>query len=94
MSIIRKIPWRLSSTRKYRQRQRLKLVDHNIDSVDKAGLQFSGLSVLNNTLPKENEMTPRDKYFTFNKNSPTYRKGVHKVPKWTRITQRNNPAGF
>jgi hypothetical protein len=36
-------------------------------------------------LPKEHEMPARDKYTVFNKLSKGYRKGIHKVPKWTRV---------
>lgn len=36
-------------------------------------------------LPKENEMPPRDKYTIFNAHARGYRKGMHKVPKFTRV---------
>ncbi|KAF2485113.1 mitochondrial ribosomal protein L31-domain-containing protein [Neohortaea acidophila] len=45
-------------------------------------------------MPTEQEMLPRDKYTVFNRYSKGYRKGIHKVPKWTRISQRLNPPGF
>ncbi|KAI6039006.1 mitochondrial 54S ribosomal protein YmL31 [Pisolithus marmoratus] len=45
-------------------------------------------------LPKEHEMHPRDKYTIFSAASRGYRKGIHKVPKWTRLTLRVNPKGF
>ncbi|EOR01656.1 hypothetical protein J056_003892 [Wallemia ichthyophaga EXF-994] len=89
--LVRKIPWRLSSTRKFRVRERLRDVDENIQAIKDSGVQFRQLDVASG-LPSESSMPPRDKYFTFNKNSPTYRKGVHKVPKWTRLTQRTNPT--
>ncbi|CCE64061.1 hypothetical protein TPHA_0G02250 [Tetrapisispora phaffii CBS 4417] len=44
--------------------------------------------------PKEHEMSPKDKYTVFNKKSPGYRKSVHKVPKWTKLSLRTNPEGF
>jgi Mitochondrial ribosomal protein L31 len=31
-------------------------------------------------------MPPRDKYTVFNAKSVGYRKGIHKVPKWTRVS--------
>jgi hypothetical protein len=36
-------------------------------------------------LPKEHEMDPRDKYTVFSRSSKGYRKGIHKVPKFTRV---------
>lgn len=36
-------------------------------------------------LPKEHEMPPRDKYTVFSAKAVGYRKGIHKVPKWTRV---------
>ncbi|EDO14744.1 hypothetical protein Kpol_297p5 [Vanderwaltozyma polyspora DSM 70294] len=44
--------------------------------------------------PKESEMLPRDKYTVFNRKSDGYRKSVHKVPKWTKISMRKNPDHF
>ena len=45
-------------------------------------------------MPTEQEMLPRDKYTMFDRKARGYRKGVHKLPKWTRISQRLNPPGF
>lgn len=45
-------------------------------------------------MPTEQEMLPRDKYSMFDKKARGYRKGVHKLPKWTRLSQRLNPPGF
>ncbi|KAK4502146.1 hypothetical protein PRZ48_005569 [Zasmidium cellare] len=45
-------------------------------------------------MPTEAEMLPRDKYTMFDKKVRGYRKGVHKLPKWTRVSQRVNPPGF
>lgn len=36
-------------------------------------------------LPKEHEMASKDKYTVFSSTSRGYRKGIHKVPKWTRV---------
>ncbi len=36
-------------------------------------------------LPKEHEMPARDKYTVFSPQARGYRKGIHKVPKWTRV---------
>ncbi|CAK4030343.1 54S ribosomal L31, mitochondrial [Lecanosticta acicola] len=45
-------------------------------------------------MPTEQEMLPKDKYSMFDKKVRGYRKGVHKLPKWTRVSQRLNPPGF
>ena len=45
-------------------------------------------------MPTESEMLPRDKYTMFDRKARGYRKGVHKLPKWTRVSQRVNPPGF
>ena len=45
-------------------------------------------------MPTEAEMLPRDKYTMFDRKAKGYRKGVHKLPKWTRMSQRLNPPGF
>ncbi|KZO95254.1 60s ribosomal protein l31 [Calocera viscosa TUFC12733] len=88
-----KIPWRLSAPRKARQRFRLKQVDSVIEAVRASGVETKSLNVAL-ALPKEHEMPARDKYTVFSPKSRGYRKGIHKVPKWTRITQRVNPRGF
>ena len=36
-------------------------------------------------MPTESEMPPKDKYTVFNRTSRGYRKGIHKVPKFTRV---------
>jgi len=88
-----KIPWRLSDPRKKRQRFRLKQVDSVIEAIRESGVQCKSLDHALE-LPKEHEMPPKDKYTVFSPKSRGYRKGIHKVPKWTRITQRTNPRGF
>ena len=45
-------------------------------------------------MPTEQEMLPRDKYTMFDRKAKKYRKGIHKLPKWTRVSQRLNPPGF
>ncbi|KAF9066880.1 mitochondrial 54S ribosomal protein YmL31 [Rhodocollybia butyracea] len=88
-----KIPWKLSATRKANARHRLKKVDAVIEAVRASGVQCAAL-VKALELPKEHEMPARDKYTVFTPHARGYRKGIHKVPKWTRITQRTNPRGF
>jgi hypothetical protein len=45
-------------------------------------------------MPREEEMLPKDKYTIFDRKEKRYRKGIHKLPKWTRVSQRVNPPGF
>ena len=45
-------------------------------------------------MPTEQEMLPKDKYTIFDRKEKKYRKGIHKLPKWTRVSQRLNPPGF
>ncbi|KAK4058863.1 hypothetical protein OIO90_000309 [Microbotryomycetes sp. JL221] len=88
-----KNPWRMSARRKFRTRLRLKQVDNVIQTLDQAGVATHSLSTALQ-LPTESEMHPRDKYTTFSRTDRGYRKSLHKVPKWTRITSRTNPLGF
>ncbi|KAI9888675.1 MAG: hypothetical protein M1814_006530 [Vezdaea aestivalis] len=93
-----KRPWRMSTPQKARHRERLKKVDKVISVVDKA-LEKAGMSIKQiekwkTDMPAEHEMYPRDKYTVFDRKEKGYRKGIHKVPKWTRVTQRRNPPGY
>ncbi|KAI6006053.1 mitochondrial ribosomal protein L31 [Pisolithus albus] len=88
-----KVPWKLSPTRKANARARLKRVDAVIEAVRESGVQCNALDRALQ-LPREHEMHPRDKYTIFSAGSRGYRKGIHKVPKWTRLTLRVNPKGF
>ncbi|WVQ84616.1 hypothetical protein IAT38_006771 [Cryptococcus sp. DSM 104549] len=88
-----KSPWRLSPTRKANQRKRLKRVDDVITALSDTGLTTRSLTKAL-ALPTEDEMRPKDKYTTFSKHDRGFRKSMHKVPKWTRLTLRENPKGF
>ncbi|KAF8630068.1 hypothetical protein AX15_003125 [Amanita polypyramis BW_CC] len=88
-----KVPWKLSRTRKANQRARLKKVDAVIEAVRASGVKCGALDRALE-LPKEHEMPPKDKYTVFSPHVEGYRKGIHKVPKWTRLTLRVNPKGF
>ncbi|KAH9934889.1 mitochondrial ribosomal protein L31 [Fomitopsis serialis] len=88
-----KVPWKLSSTRKANARTRLKRVDAVIEAVRASGVECASLTKALQ-LPKEHEMAPRDKYTVFTRHTRGYRKGIHKVPKWTRLTLRQSPVGF
>lgn len=87
-------------TRKANARARLKKVDMVIEAVRASGIQCKALvSMVSSTctgesdtpqdrallLPKEHEMPPKDKYTVFSSTARGYRKGIHKVPKWTRV---------
>ncbi|CCD25014.1 mitochondrial 54S ribosomal mL60 domain-containing protein NDAI_0E01980 [Naumovozyma dairenensis CBS 421] len=116
-----KIPWRLSSHQKYRQRNRLKHVDEVIKQIttglhvmrcEDKGIEYkkaismpkkqmfkprmASLRLLNKSsfFPKEFQMSSKDKYTVFDKKVKGYRKGIHKVPKWTKISMRQNPKFF
>ncbi|KAL4067558.1 mitochondrial ribosomal protein L31, partial [Scleroderma citrinum] len=93
LSLLRKTPWKLSPTRKANARARLKRVDAVIEAVRSSGINCGALDRALQ-LPKQHEMHPRDKYTIFSAMSRGYRKGIHKVPKWTRLTLRVNPKGF
>ncbi|EJF65663.1 mitochondrial ribosomal protein L31 [Dichomitus squalens] len=93
VGLLWKTPWKLSRTRKANVRARLKQVDSVIEAVRASGVQCKALDQALE-LPKEHEMPPRDKYTVFSRHTKGYRKGIHKVPKWTRLTLRTNPKGF
>ncbi|KAF7845878.1 hypothetical protein BT93_L0202 [Corymbia citriodora subsp. variegata] len=93
-----KIPWKLSSPQKARQRKRLKLVDKVVDTVSvalsKQGHSTKAVERWYTEMPREEEMLAKDKYTIFDRKEKKYRKGIHKLPKWTRLSQRLNPPGF
>lgn len=90
---------RLSTPQKYRLRKRMKLVDSNIENIFQSLNQdgktgYAKLDYLKYKYPKEYQMTPRDKYTTFDKKAKGYRKLVFKVPKWTKKSFRENPKYY
>lgn len=94
-----KIPWRLSRPQKARQRKRLRLVDRVVNTVSAAlqrngGMSAKAIDRWYSEMPREEEMLPRDKYTIFDRKEKRYRKAIHKLPKWTRVSQRVNPPGF
>ncbi|KAJ2783329.1 hypothetical protein H4R18_001775 [Coemansia javaensis] len=89
-----RIPWRLSSTRKANVRKRLREVDSVVDTLVASGVRCRQLD-LARAQPREHEMLPRDKYTTFSRTAANHRKGVHKVPHFTkRAIPRTTPTGF
>ncbi|ORY91265.1 mitochondrial ribosomal protein L31-domain-containing protein [Syncephalastrum racemosum] len=88
-----KNPFRMSATRKANVRKRLREVDQVIATLADSGVQCKALDQAK-ALPKEAEMHPRDKYTVFSGTSRGLRKSLHKVPKFTKKTQRTSPEGF
>ncbi|PSR78725.1 mitochondrial ribosomal protein L31-domain-containing protein [Coniella lustricola] len=93
-----KIPWRLSKFQKRRHRLRLRHVDGVVATLDaalaKAGQTLPAVERWKAEMPTEEEMLPKDKYTIFDRKEKRYRKGIHKLPKWTRVSQRLNPPGY
>ncbi|WFD36052.1 hypothetical protein MCUN1_002923 [Malassezia cuniculi] len=83
----------MSSLRRARARARLTNVDGVIEAVEQSGIKCAALTRAQ-ALPKQHEMHPRDKYTVFSPRGVNFRKSAHKVPKWTRLTLRENPRGF
>ncbi|KAG5924066.1 hypothetical protein E4U61_001722 [Claviceps capensis] len=97
-SVLWKIPWRLSRFQKRRHRLRLRAVDNVVSTVQaalaKKGQKVESLERWVAEMPTEAEMRPKDKYTLFSRYAKSYRKGIHKLPKWTRVSQRVNPPGY
>ncbi|KAI9143726.1 putative MRPL31-mitochondrial ribosomal protein, large subunit [Paraphysoderma sedebokerense] len=91
---LNKIPWRLSDTRKANVRKRIKAVDSVLESVVESGVQCQALTSAI-SMPKHSEMRSVNKYFVFARNHTGLKKGVHKVPKFTKTPlPRAFPAGI
>ncbi|EGU12503.1 60s ribosomal protein l31 [Rhodotorula toruloides ATCC 204091] len=88
-----KIPYRLTPTRKTRQRLRLKAVDDVIAKVQASGVQTHSLTK-GLAPPNGPEKPGPDKYPGFLRDRRNYRKGIHQGPDWTQGTLRLNPKGF
>lgn len=90
----------MSSRQKYRQRKRLQNIDNTIEllskSLKEADQPCKVIEKLSDPkqFPKEKYMNPIDKYTIFSRHSRGYRKGIHKVPKWTKLSNRVNPEHF
>lgn len=80
----------------------MKQVDSNIEVLYQSLLKspegtttgYKKIDYLKFKLPKEHEMSTKDKYTTFDKKVKGYRKSLHRVPKWTKISFRENPEYF
>ena len=86
----RKSPWRMSPPRKRRHRRRLRAVDSVMATLAEGMRQTNqtcrALDRALATWRTEAEMPAKDKYWVFSKKDREsgYRKGAHKVPKWTK----------
>ena len=94
-----KIPYKMSQLQKARQRKRLRAVDNVIATVGAAlnakNISLRKLDYLTSAaFPKESEMPAKDKYWIFSKYGRNYRKGAHRQPKFTKISNRTVPPGF
>lgn len=96
---------RLSRDQKDGLRVRMKQVDSNIEAIYQGLIHTSGkaegnkvgiklIDYLKFEMPKENEMSARDKYTTFSKKEKGYRRKLHFIPKWTKLSFRENPKYF
>ncbi|KAL9631416.1 MAG: hypothetical protein Q9164_005909 [Protoblastenia rupestris] len=77
-----KIPFRLSTPQKRRQRKRLRLVDNVVATVDRTLRKYDmkpamSLERWKEEMPTEGEMRAKDKYSMFDRKEKSYRKGVH-----------------
>jgi hypothetical protein len=83
----------MSATRKANVRKRLRAVDDVIATIEQSGVKCKALDEAL-ALPKESEMQAREKYTVFSRSAKGYRKSIHKVPKFTKLTNRTSPTGF
>lgn len=79
----------------------MKAVDQNIETVyqslkpaDSKYTGYAKIDYLKFQFPKEHQLSPTDKYTTFDKKVKGYRKSLHKVPKWTKLSFREFPKYF
>ncbi|KAL6452510.1 MRPL31 54S ribosomal protein L31 [Candida maltosa Xu316] len=95
----------ISTSQKASLKSRMRQVDDNIKTIYEGLIQVQGknkgestgykkIDYLQFEFPKEHQMSSRDKFTTFNKNWKGYRKPIHRVPKWTKISFRENPKYF
>lgn len=97
----------ITSTQRVNLRKRSEQVDSNIDQIYRGLIQlqqgdkkmgektgYPKIDHLKFDMPRFNEMKSRDKYTTFSKHSRDYRKPIHRVPKWTKLSFRENPKHF
>ncbi|KAL3897764.1 MAG: hypothetical protein SGCHY_003194 [Lobulomycetales sp.] len=84
--------FRLTPTQKYRHRQRLRNVDNVIQTLLDSKVQLKALDQAA-VLPRESEMSPREKYWVESKRYRGGLKPVHWVPKWTRVAHPRTWSG-
>lgn len=81
--LVKKQRFRLTSTQKYRQRNRLKAVDSIIDVLVESGVKLKALDK-QRLAPREDQLTPFQKYWVPAKRFRDGFKPIHWVPKWTK----------
>ena len=89
----------MSQNRKFRHRERLRDVDTVISTLSKSlssvGMECRALNRAIDEVVPEHEMLVKDKNKLISRSAKGYRKGVHKVPKFTKVAlPRVNPTGF
>lgn len=52
----------------------------------KPGIKMLRLYNKSSFFPKEEQMSTKNKYTVFDRKERDYRKGIHKVPKWTKVS--------
>ncbi|KAI3405770.2 hypothetical protein KGF56_001377 [Candida oxycetoniae] len=97
---------RITSTQRAKLRKRSLQVDENIEQIYQGLIQSqpdkndgdktdsAKINYLKFEFPKYNDLGKKDRFFTFNRNSKDYRKPVQRVPKWTKLSFRENPKYF
>ncbi|KAJ3238031.1 hypothetical protein HDU81_008502 [Chytriomyces hyalinus] len=73
----------LTQSQKYRHRLRLRAVDNIVDTVIKSGVSLKALDFADSMM-REPEMTPEQKYWVHSKRFRNGIKPAHWVPHWTK----------
>ncbi|KAI5951452.1 hypothetical protein KGF54_004526 [Candida jiufengensis] len=96
----------ITSTQRANLKKRMLQVDENIQQIYQGLIKtnkietqgkktgYEKIDHLKFEFPKFNQMSSRDKYTTFSRHSRDYRKPIHRVPKWTKLSFRENPKHF
>ncbi|KAH6572263.1 hypothetical protein BASA61_001841 [Batrachochytrium salamandrivorans] len=81
--LVKKRRFGLTNNQKYRLRKRLRAVDEVICTLVDSGVRTRALEFAKR-IPKENELTPFEKYWVKAKRFKDGFKPIHWVPKWTK----------
>ena len=91
--LVNKQRFRLTPNQKQRLRTRLRNADTVIDVLVASKVQLRELDE-QRLLLRENEMTPREKYWVESKKGRDGVKPIHWVPKWTKIPHPRKQRDF